>query len=171
MNITQKIIITDTNIITDLYNAGILDKFVTLDNIYVSDFIIHDEINSSTCDIKIISKMKIIESTPDDFKKMYKIKKETNGLSIYDLLNYILAKKNNGILATGDNKLREYSIKHGIEVIRTLKIIKLMKENNIISYDEAIKACIKLKRNSNTRIPESDINHLISEFEKDSVQS
>mgnify|MGYP006939889135 FL=1 len=35
MNITEKIIITDTNIITDLNNAGILEKFIELDNVYV----------------------------------------------------------------------------------------------------------------------------------------
>ncbi len=34
MNITTKIIITDTNIITDLDNAGILEEFISLD-IYV----------------------------------------------------------------------------------------------------------------------------------------
>ena len=37
MNITRKIIITDTNIITDLNNANVLDKFVKLDNVYISD--------------------------------------------------------------------------------------------------------------------------------------
>ena len=35
MNITEKIIITDTNIITDLNNAGVLGKFIELDNVYV----------------------------------------------------------------------------------------------------------------------------------------
>jgi len=39
MNITAKIIITDTNIITDLDNAGILEKFVNLSNVYTSDLI------------------------------------------------------------------------------------------------------------------------------------
>ena len=33
MNITEKIIITDTNIITDLDNAGILEEFITIKNV------------------------------------------------------------------------------------------------------------------------------------------
>lgn len=37
MSIDKKIIITDTNIITDLDNAKVLDKFVKLDNVYISD--------------------------------------------------------------------------------------------------------------------------------------
>ena len=39
MNITEKIIITDTNIITDLDNAGILTEFVKMDNVYISDMV------------------------------------------------------------------------------------------------------------------------------------
>ena len=44
MNITAKIIITDTNIITDLNNAKVLDKFVELDNVFVSDLVKNDDI-------------------------------------------------------------------------------------------------------------------------------
>ena len=47
MNITSKIIITDTNIITDLNNANILEKFVKLDNVYISDMVKNDEIKST----------------------------------------------------------------------------------------------------------------------------
>lgn len=56
MNITLKIIITDTNIITDLSNANILDKFVKLDNVYISDMVKNDEINSDTGNVYIINK-------------------------------------------------------------------------------------------------------------------
>ena len=60
MNITSKIIITDTNIITDLNNAGILDKFVKLDNVYISDMVKNDEIKNSTGNLEIIHKFKTI---------------------------------------------------------------------------------------------------------------
>lgn len=39
MNTEKKIIITDTNIITDLYIAGVLEEFILLDNIYISDIV------------------------------------------------------------------------------------------------------------------------------------
>ena len=39
MNIEKKIIITDTNIITDLYIANVLIEFINLDNVYISDVI------------------------------------------------------------------------------------------------------------------------------------
>lgn len=48
MSITKKIIITDTNIITDLFNANILEEFINLDNVYISDLVKNDEINNKT---------------------------------------------------------------------------------------------------------------------------
>lgn len=169
MSITTKIIITDTNIITDLSNANILDKFVKLDNVYISDMVKRDEINSSTGNVNEIKKFKTINATSDEIEEIFKISKETKGLSPYDIINFIIAKNNNAILATGDKKLKDYSEKNGVEVIRTLKIIQLMKANNIITTKEAISACKNLKENNNTRIPSADIDKIIKEFEKDSV--
>ncbi len=169
MNITTKIIITDTNIITDLNTANILDKFVELDNVYMSDMVKRDEINSNTGNINIIKKFKTICATSEEIDEVFKISQETHGLSPYDIINFIIARNNNAILATGDKKLKEYSEKNGIEVIRTLKIIKIMKEKNIITPEEAINSCNALKESNNTRIPLVDIDNTINEFEKDSV--
>ena len=105
MSITEKIIVTDTNIITDLNNANILDKFVGLDNVYISDLVKNDEVNSKTGDLKIIDKFKTLRLT--------------------------------------DEQLIEVST---------------------LSCKEAIKACILLKECQSTRIPEEDINNLITEF-------
>ena len=156
MNITQKIIITDTNIITDLNNANILEAFVKLDNVYISDMVKNDEINSNTGNVNIINRFKTISA-------------KVNGLSQYDIINYIIARDNNAILATGDNKLKIFSENNGIDVIRTLKIIKLIETNKIISKDEAIEACTLLKENKSTRIPKDNIEDLINEFKKDIV--
>ena len=90
-------------------------------------------------------------------------------LSTYDLLNFVIARDNDFILATGDNRLKKYSEKNGVKVLRTLKIIRLMKDNNIISCKKAIHACNLLKECSRTRIPQMDIDNLINELEEDSV--
>lgn len=169
MNITTKIIITDTNIITDLNNAKILEKFVSLDNVYISDLIKYDEINSATGEKTIIDKFKIIEATAEQLAEISTIRLDRPKLSTYDALNYIIARDNKCILATGDKELKNYSERNGVEVIRTLRIIELMLENNIISRKEAIKACKFLIDTSTTRIPEESINKLIEKLEKDSV--
>lgn len=169
MNITTKIIITDTNIITDLNNANILEEFIDIDNVYISDMVKNDEINSKTGNVKLINKFKVISATATQLIEVNKLSYTEKKLSTYDLLNFVIARDNNCILATGDNRLKNYSENNGVEVFRTLKIIKLMKDNNIISCRKAINACNLLKQCSTTRIPETDINNLINELEKDSV--
>ena len=169
MNITTKIIITDTNIITDLNNANILQEFIDIDNVYISDMVKNDEINSKTGNVKLINKFKVISATATQLIEVNKLSYIEKKLSTYDLLNFVIAKDNNCILATGDNRLRSYSENNGVEVFRTLKIIKLMKDNNIISCRKAIDACNLLKQCHTTRIPKENINNLIDELEKDSV--
>ena len=90
MTITTKIIITDTNIITDLSNANILDKFVKLDNVYISDMVKRDEINSNTGNINIIKKLKTIPATSEEINEMVNISKIVSGLSPYDIINFII---------------------------------------------------------------------------------
>ena len=166
MNITAKIIITDTNIITDLNNANILEEFIELDNVYISDMIKRDEINSKTGNIELISKFKEISATAKELTEVYHLSRTEKKLSIYDLLNFVLARDNNCILATGDNKLKVFSENNGVEVFRTLKIIRLMIENNIISCQKAIQACVFLKKCTTTRITEMYINNFIEEIKK-----
>ena len=169
MNITTKIIITDTNIIIDLNNANILEEFIDIDNVYISDMVKNDEINSKTGNVKLINKFKVISATATQLIEVNNLSYTEKKLSTYDLLNFVIARDNNCILATGDNRLKNYSENNGVEVFRTLKIIKLMKDNNIISCRKAIDACNLLKKCPTTRIPKENINNLINELEKDSV--
>lgn len=92
MNITKKIIITDTNIITDLSNANILEEFIKIDNVYMSDMVKNDEINSKTCDTKIIKKIKTIPASIKDILEMNELTRIVSKLSTYDLINYVIAK-------------------------------------------------------------------------------
>lgn len=171
MNITTKIIITDTNIITDLDNANLLEDFVKLDNVYISDMVKNDEINFKTGEIKLINKFKIIEATPIQLLEIILISSAEKQLSTCDILNYIIARDNNCILATGDNRLKTFAEKNRVEVIRTLKVISLMAKHNYISIDKAIKGCNLLKENVKTRIPLNDIDKIIKELEENLIIS
>ena len=121
MSITEKIIVTDTNIITDLSNANILDKFVNLDNVYISDLVKNDEVNFKTGNLEIINKFKTLKITEEQLIEVSTLASKESKLSIYDVINYILARDNDGGLATGDDRLRKYSLENGVKVIRTLK--------------------------------------------------
>jgi len=164
MNITTKIIITDTNIITDLSNANLLNKFIKLHNVYISDMVLHDEINSNTGNVDIISKMKTIELTNDQLIEAYQINDEYKRLSIYDCINYIIARDVDGVLATGDRRLIKLANENKVETIRTLKIIELIYTNKIITHKELINGLNLLKNNIHTRIPIEDIDELIKKY-------
>lgn len=109
-NITQKIILTDTNIITDLSNANILKEFINSDNVYVCDMVKNDEINDKTGNIKSID-FKTVNADNKQLVEAIELSNIEKKLSPHDTLNYIIARDNNYILATGDNKLREYAQK------------------------------------------------------------
>ena len=166
MNLTEKIIITDTNVITDLFNADLLEMFSLLNNVYILDIIKESEINSKTCNMELINKIKVIHATSNQILEMEKLAIENKKLSPQDLINYVVAKENNYILATGDNRLKIFSEKNGVEVLRTLKIIKLMNSNNIINKEKAIEACLLLRNNPYTRIPLIEIDNTIDEIKK-----
>ena len=169
MNITEKIIITDTNIISDLNNAKVLDKFIKLDNVYISDMIKNDEINYKTGNLDIIKRFKVIESTSEQLLEISELSKKEKKLSQYDLINYIIAKDNNYILATGDDHLKKYAEKNNVAVIRTLKIIELMSEKNKITVEDETNAYELLLENKNTRIPKEAIIDKLNKMQKESV--
>ncbi len=169
MIITKKIIVTDTNIITDLNTAGILDKFVSLDNVYISDIVKNDEIKTSTGNVKVISKFKTLCFSSEQLLEMLELAQNNKKLSECDLINFILARDNDGLLATGDRRLVMFSEERNVEIIRTLKIIELMYKEKVINAKEAIKACTLLSEDKPTRIPKDDINKLIKNLENDSV--
>lgn len=100
MNITTKIIITDTNIITDLNSANILEEFINIDNVFISDMIKNDEINAKTGNIELINKFKVIPATENQLIEVNTLNYIEKKLSIYDLLNFVIARNNNCILAT-----------------------------------------------------------------------
>lgn len=169
MNIRAKKIIIDTNVITDLDRACILKEFISLDNVYMCDLVKNDEINFKTGNVEIISEFKVMSVTPSQLIEVSSLSLIEKKLSIYDLLNYVVARDNDCVLATGDSRLKSYCENNGVLVFRTLKIIRLMIEQNVITKKKAIAACNLLLADDSTRIPKEDIENLIDEFERDLV--
>lgn len=164
MIITKRIIVTDTNIITDLNTARVLDRFINLDNVYISDLVKLHEINFKTGNLKLINKFKVISSTSQELIEIFDIQNTNKKLSDKDILNYIIARDNKGILATGDERLKKYAETNGVEVIRTLKIIELLYVNSIISYKDFVNGCVFLKNDPKTRIPIDKIDILLNKY-------
>ena len=124
----------------------------------------NDEFNSKTCDEHILNRMKKIGFTAEQMLELEKLQRKTNKLSQYDLINYITARDCDGILATGDKRLKDFSEKNGVLVIRTLKIIEMLVEDEVITYKDAIDACGLLKICKYTRILVESIDDFINEI-------
>ena len=164
MNIWQKIVITDTNIITDLDNAKLLDIFIKLDNVYMCDVVVNDEINSKSASFSISPFIKKISFDETELEEVMKLMLEHRKLSFYDLANYVSARTHNGVLATGDERLKKFAEENGVEVIRTLKIIEYLYNCKIIENEKFIKSLELLKNNDKTRIPKEEIEKLENKY-------
>ena len=151
MNITTKIIITDTNIITDLYNANLLEKFINLDNVYISDMVKCDEINSKTGNVELINKFKVISATPLQLIEVNKLSITEKKLSTYDLLNYMLndnrVEKDKFYIGTIDSnddcKISGNFVEPGKKDKIKAKSIKSMTDSNILIVDEQYKVQVE----------------------------
>lgn len=166
MNLLDNIVITDTNIITDLFTASLLEKFIWLDSVFVVDLLAYDEFNEKTGNIEQISKIKLINANSNDVVNALNISAIQNKLSFYDSINFVLAKRLNAVLATGDKRLGIFATENGVQVIRTLKIIELMYEYKLILLNEMVSGLIKLLNDSYTRIPRNEILKLINKYIK-----
>lgn len=166
LNIQNKIILSDTNIITDLYVCDLLEDFISLDNVYVCDLVKLNEFNSSTCDKNLYDKIKTISTTSEENIESFYLSNVKRKISHFDFLNFVVARNRGYILATGDKRLRDFALLHNVEVIRTLTIIKFMYENKIITKKKSLNACNILIKNNNTFIPKEEINKLIKYINK-----
>lgn len=159
------ILISDTNVITDLYIAGesILEKFLSLENVYMCSLVKNYEINSNTCPSYFHEEIKMINEDSLETNEASKLSSKLNGLSIYDLLNFSVCKKRGFELATGDQKLRKYSEEFGVSVKGVLKIMDEMLDENLINYSEYKEGLTNLLNDENVRLPETEINKRINE--------
>lgn len=167
MNMKENIILTDTNIITDLDIAGLLKKFITLENVYKSDMVKHDEINYKTGNLSIIKEIKTIKSTNIQIYKMSQLTTIETKLTENDIMNYILAKDNNYILATGDKRLRNYAEENNVKVIGIIGIIDFLYKEDKINTREVMKAYEKLQNSSKTRLPKEELTKRIEKLENE----
>ena len=97
------------------------------------------------------------------------IQKDNPKLSVYDCINFVVSKKYNALLATGDKRLREYALKEGVEVIRTIYIIKMLyKKEVIMNKQDRIKELIEIL-NRASRAYYQEAREIMTNFEYDAL--
>lgn len=153
----MRIVINDANILIDLFHLDLVDVFFRLDNLDLktTDFVfeeLYDEQKSVIEQFIQNQSLTLIESSVEDLMNISQIHSSTTGLSIEDCSVWHHAKKNEGILLTGDAKLKKQSSADGVEVHGVLYIFDQLLISNLISFELAIEKLNQLY-SLNKRLP------------------
>ncbi len=139
----MRIVINDANILIDLFHLDLVEVFFGLQDLDLktTDFVfeeLHEDQKDVVEQFVQNSTLKIIESTEEDLTSIYQILSTTSGLSVEDCSVWYYAKKNAGILLTGDGKLRKQSSADGVEVRGILYIFDQLLISGLMSFELAI---------------------------------
>lgn len=151
----------------DIEKLHLVDAFLSLGfDLHTTDFVFA-ELDDIQQEKFISDKLKIIRTeTTEDYTAIFSLYDSHKGLSIEDCSVWHYTKKLNGILITGDGKLRKHVSKSGITVKGIIFIIEELKNQNILSIEDAIYKIRELKL-LNIRLPHAEIDNRIVLWEKE----
>lgn len=164
----MRIIINDANILIDLVQVNLMSEFIQLDlELKTTDFVfeelnedqkivIEEYINSGEIEL-------IITEEEEDFQSISAILENSSGLSFEDCSVWHYADKLNGILLSGDAKLRRQATANGISVKGILYVFDQLLLKGLITFDYAIEKIEQLYE-INPRLPINSKNERTSNW-------
>ena len=164
----MRIIINDANILIDLVHLDLMNEFIKLElDLKTTDFVF-EELNDDQKDIiEAYINSEHIElittENEEDFESITTILESSSGLSFEDCSVWHYANKLNGILLSGDGKLRKQAMANGISVKGILYVFDQLLIHDIISFELAI---VKLEQlyEINPRLPIQSKNERINNW-------
>lgn len=169
----MEIVVNDTNILIDLFNAGLLPyckqlnlEFRTID-LVINEIRVDEQYKAIQ---KIIDDgtLKVFPLSGEQVGRVYQKISEYQGvcnLSPEDISVMVYAIDNNCRLLTGDKKLKEKAIIENVKVSGVLYLTDLLMQDSEISNDEMIEALERLL-NSNNRLPKKLIKERIESLKQ-----
>jgi rRNA-processing protein FCF1 len=164
----MRIIINDANILIDLVHLDLMSEFIKLELDLKTTDVVFDELNDNQ---KVIIEAYIYSKhidlitieKEDDFESIMTILESSSGLSFEDCSVWHYANKLNGILLSGDGKLRKQAMANGISVKGILYVFDQLLVYEIISFELAI---VKLEQlyEINPRLPIQSKNERIASW-------
>lgn len=139
----MRIIINDANILIDLVQLDLMNEFIQLEmELKTTDFV-YEELNEEqkivitsfidSGDIELI-----VTEDVEDYDRIINIMESSSGLSFEDCSVWHYAEKLEGILLSGDGRLRKQAIANGISVRGILYIFDQLLLANLITFELAI---------------------------------
>ena len=167
----MKIVINDANILIDIAKLDLLKEFAGLDfELYTTDFVLEEvrpDQNLPITELIELGKLTlIITKDPVDYQGILKLLEDSSGLSFEDCSVWYYSKKMNGILLTGDRKLRKTVEQKGVEVRGILYVLDALLEQRLITFGIAIDK-VELLYKFNNRLPKVEILKRIESWKKE----
>lgn len=162
----MKIIVQDTNILLDLLFLDLLESTLQLNYEFSTvDFVLAEFIKpeqKQKLDILIkLGKITIAQTQASEYSIITALM--TKNLSFTDCAIWYYAKKVEGILLTGDAKLRKTAIAGGLEVRGIFYIFDQLVEHSIINRALALEKLLQLQ-NHNPRLPKVEFEKRIKQW-------
>ena len=159
--ITEKIVISDTNILLDLLSQNMLDAFFSLPcDICTTDLVIDEIVQPDQQ--KIIDsfvkskKLEVVQFSSSEFSNITNhFVMNPNNASLTDCSVWYYAKQTNGRLLTGDGKLRKAAENDNVIVSGILYIFDNLIEYGILSEKDAADLLENLMK-INIRLPKDE---------------
>ena len=164
----MEIIVNDTNILIDLYNAGLLPyckridlDFRTLD-VVLNEIEVREQLEAVE-QLVGDGTLRVYSLSSRQVARVFQMVREYEGkcnLSPEDISVMVYAKDNNCRLLTGDKTLRAKAIIENIQVSGVLYLTDILTKAHVLSYTEMASALEHLL-SSNSRLPHKLIQERI----------
>lgn len=156
----MKLHINDANILMDIVKLDLAEAFLALGfELYTTDFVFAEMEPEQQA---LLASEVLIKIGADeaDMTAIFEMTEQHAGLSFEDCSTWYFAQKMDGILVTGDGRLRKRASASGIEVRGMIYIIEQIKEQELLPVATCIEKLTALKA-LNDRLPMNEIDSRI----------
>jgi len=159
----MKLHINDANILMDIVKLDLTASFLALNfELYTTDFVFA-EMEQKQQEELLSEQLIRIGANEADMQAIFSLSEQHVGLSFEDCSTWYFAQKMNGILVTGDGKLRKKAKASGVEVRGMIYIIEQIKVQGLLSVADCVEKLRLLKR-LNDRLPITEIEDRIQNW-------
>ncbi len=164
MRPSLSILVTDTSIWIDLHHGGILPEFFRLPyRIVATDLAANREFHRPGWQVLESLGLELVELDPDKVVELVQLRERFSALSVADLSAFIAARELDGILLTGDQKLRNLVEGYGGEVHGILWCLDRLVDCEIVAPMEASNSLQQIAMKG-ARLPQREVNRRLVEW-------
>ena len=158
--------INDANILMDIVKLDLVEAFLALEfDLYTTDFVFAEmePEQQEVLESEVLTK---ITADEEEMSDIFNLTEEHTGLSYEDCSAWYFAQKMDGILVTGDGKLRTKASASGIEVRGMIYIIEQIKVQGLLPIATCTEK-LRLLKQINDRLPMAEIDNRIQAWENE----